>query len=319
MKLDIKDKKILYELEKNAKLTNSEIAKKVILSKDSVGYRINKLEEVKIIRGYRTIIDLTRLGYVLYRIYFKLIDISEIKQQEMIEYLKQEKNTWWIAKLDGSWDFAFGFWGKTLEQFHKFYFEFSKNFRRFIKEKMISPIITYKEFPRRYLIDSNELIYFKDAKQEKLKENMIDDKDMEILTALSKNARVSHLSLAQKMNVDNKTITYRIKKLESLKIISSYKADINVSKLGRDFYTIEIDLNDLSKFRDIENHILSLKEVTGRAVSIQGYDLEFDIEIENTKRYYEITSELKNKFKEIREIRYFRVIENYKLNYIFDL
>jgi Lrp/AsnC family transcriptional regulator, leucine-responsive regulatory protein len=319
MGLDTKDRKILYELEKDAKATNSEIAKKVILSKDAVGYRIKNLEEEGILRGYRTIIDLTKLNYVLYRVYFKLLDMSEIEQDEMISYLKQEKNTWWIAKLDGSWDFVFAFWGQYTEEFHQFYFEFSKKFRRFIKEKMISPIISYKEFPRRYLTESKEMLYFKEDAQNNSKAPVVDDKDIEILNTLSQNARVPLIVLAHKLKVDSKTITYRIKRLESQKIITGYKANLDVSKLGRDFYTIEIDLNDFSRFKEIENHILSLKELTGRSISIQGYDLEFDIEIENTKRYYDITKELKNKFKEIREIRYFRVIENHKLNYMVDL
>jgi DNA-binding Lrp family transcriptional regulator len=319
MSLDTKDRKILFELEKNAKATNSEIAKKVILSKDTVGYRIKNLEEEGILRGYRTMIDLTKLNYVLYRVYFKLLDMSEIDQDEMIEYLKQAKNTWWIAKLDGSWDFAFALWGKTTEEFHHFYFEFSKKFRRFIKEKMISPILSYKEFPRRYLTDSKEMLYFKEDTKNNLKNSIIDEKDIEILNTLSQNARVPLITLAQKLKVDSKTITYRIKRLESQKIITGYKSNLDVSKLGRDFYTIEIDLNDFARFKEIENHILSLKELTGRSISIQGYDLEFDIEIENTKRYYDITKELKNKFKEIREIRYFRVIENHKLNHSINL
>jgi len=42
--LDLKDKKILYELDINSRQPNSEIAKKVGLSKQIVGLRIKKLE-----------------------------------------------------------------------------------------------------------------------------------------------------------------------------------------------------------------------------------------------------------------------------------
>ena len=43
--LDLKDRKILYQLDLNARQSNAEIAKKTRLSKDAVGYRIKKLEE----------------------------------------------------------------------------------------------------------------------------------------------------------------------------------------------------------------------------------------------------------------------------------
>ena len=76
MKLDIKDKKILYELDKNAKISASDVAKIVLLSKDAVGYRIKNLEDKGIIRGYRAVVDLTKLGYSLFRVYLKLIDIK---------------------------------------------------------------------------------------------------------------------------------------------------------------------------------------------------------------------------------------------------
>ena len=39
-KLDLKDKKILYELDLNARQTDNQIAKKVGMSRDSVRYRI---------------------------------------------------------------------------------------------------------------------------------------------------------------------------------------------------------------------------------------------------------------------------------------
>ena len=69
-KLNLKDKKILYELEKNARVTISDIAKKVGLSKQLVSYKIKRLEEERIIEGYHAIIDTSKLGYTTYRVYF---------------------------------------------------------------------------------------------------------------------------------------------------------------------------------------------------------------------------------------------------------
>ena len=49
IKLDLKDRKILYELDMNSRKSNTEIAKKVGLSKQVVGFRIKKLIDEKIV------------------------------------------------------------------------------------------------------------------------------------------------------------------------------------------------------------------------------------------------------------------------------
>ena len=49
MKLDVKDKKILYYLVHNSRQSFTQIAKKALLSKESVQYRYKKLMENKIL------------------------------------------------------------------------------------------------------------------------------------------------------------------------------------------------------------------------------------------------------------------------------
>ena len=69
MKLDLKDRKILYELDLNARQTLTQIGKKVGLKKDVVSYRMKKLQDEGIIKNYYTVIDAYKLGYTLYRYY----------------------------------------------------------------------------------------------------------------------------------------------------------------------------------------------------------------------------------------------------------
>lgn len=313
MELDVKDKKILFELEKDARQNNSSIARSVGLSKDAVGYRISKLENKRLIRGYRTLIDINKLGYTLYRIYFRWIDISQEELNKIIDFLKKEKNVWWIGKLDGSWDFVFAYWSETNKEFYDFYEKLSEKFRKYIKDKLISPMVEYKEIPRRYFTNSKMSFNF-NIPEKKIEK--FDEIDMKILRKLSKNSRIPLIEIASKLKVDNMTVFHRMKKLEDKKIILGYKVDIDVSKLNRDFYTVEIDLNNFSKIEELKDEIYSLPELTARSVSIGGNDIEFDLELENSQDYYKIIDNLKNKFPEIREVRYFRVIENYKIIYM---
>jgi DNA-binding Lrp family transcriptional regulator len=177
---------------------------------------------------------------------------------------------------------------------------------------MIVPIIYYREFSRKYLTNSKE------TRQINLSEDIYyaTKKELELLRLISKHGKMSLVELSEKLVLDIKTIKSKLKKLEDEKVILGYKVDLDVSKLGRDFYTVEMELNDYSKYEEIAETIRSLQESISWAISIGGYDLEFDLEIENTQQYYQAIDKLKSKFPEIREVRYFRVIENYKITYM---
>ena len=62
-KLDAIDKQIIFELDRNARIPETKLAKKVNRSKESVRYRIKKLQEEKILLGYRTWFDPSKLGF----------------------------------------------------------------------------------------------------------------------------------------------------------------------------------------------------------------------------------------------------------------
>ena len=61
--MDKIDKKIVFELQKNGRLSNFEIAEKVGLSPSPCLRRIKNLEKKKIISGYTAIVDEELFGY----------------------------------------------------------------------------------------------------------------------------------------------------------------------------------------------------------------------------------------------------------------
>ena len=62
MKLDQKDKQILRELQRNARISNLELAEKVNLSPTPCARRVKQLEEAGIITDHVTRLDRERLG-----------------------------------------------------------------------------------------------------------------------------------------------------------------------------------------------------------------------------------------------------------------
>ena len=84
--LDVKDRKILALLDENSRFSNSQIAKRVGLSKPAVEYRIKRFEKNNIIFQYYIVIDFTKLGYSQYKIYFKFQDITLDDEKKIADY-----------------------------------------------------------------------------------------------------------------------------------------------------------------------------------------------------------------------------------------
>jgi len=80
--LDKIDKKILFCLDNNCRQSTNTIAKQLKIHRNVVLYRIKKLEEQGVIRGYFTEINTRALGLLTFRTFLKLANNTNKKEQE---------------------------------------------------------------------------------------------------------------------------------------------------------------------------------------------------------------------------------------------
>ena len=114
VKLDIKDKKILYQLDVNSRQSASQIGKQTGLPKNVVTYRINRLVEKGIINTFYTVIDAFRLGYISIRIYITFQYTTPEIEQKIIDYFIKNNYTYWIASTEGRYHLVVIMWVKNL-------------------------------------------------------------------------------------------------------------------------------------------------------------------------------------------------------------
>jgi len=81
--LDKLDWKILIELQKNARVSASEIGRQVGLTTPAVANRIAKMEEAGLILGYRTMLDYDKLGLSV-RVFLQFKSTS-LKHDDMVK------------------------------------------------------------------------------------------------------------------------------------------------------------------------------------------------------------------------------------------
>ena len=90
-KLDKKDYKILFELDRNSRQSINDLAKRTALSRDIISYRIKQLEKGGIIQKYITIIDFTKFGLQAIRLYLKLQNITPEIEQRIVRAVRKSR------------------------------------------------------------------------------------------------------------------------------------------------------------------------------------------------------------------------------------
>lgn len=152
VKLDNKDKKIIEQLQKNARQSISDIARKTKLPRDVVKYRIRKLEENKVIRFYHALLNPSKLGFPLYAfVVFSLLNIEPEEESRFIHFLKQHSKIIYVAKYSGKWDFCIGVCAENYKDLDETVRDVRKKFTQVIKEFDVLTVI--QEYKYDWMVD----------------------------------------------------------------------------------------------------------------------------------------------------------------------
>jgi len=318
VKINKKDLKILHELDYNARMPLSELAKKVGLSTQLVKYRLDNLFRNKIIVGTMAVVDLHRLGFFTYRIYLRFQKTSEKNELEIIEYFKKHPRCIWVVSTSGRWDLEVLFSARNPIQVNIFLHEIKGKLGQYMKNYTISPSMVNYHFERAYLVGEREqkernLWYGFEPPQEKL-----DELDVRILKFLSLDARVSTQEIARELKISFNTAKQRIAKMEGKGIIQSYRILIDLGKIGRMYYKSiittgsfsEVDEKKMLSFCMAEPTIVYLIECFGE------WDVELEAEVNDEAEFRDIMARFRNRFAELTQnYELLHVYKEHKLNY----
>src|SRR3989338_9699697 len=151
-RLDLRDRKILYELDTNSRQPYHAIAKKVGLSKDAVIYRIKKLQQAGIVRQFHTVFDVGKLGYISFRLYLKFQNTTPEKEQEIIDFLKKIPSVIWMVSIEGKFDFGMWVLVKSVKEMNSLWNILLTDYRDFIEKRWLTIFTKVSYFPRAYIL-----------------------------------------------------------------------------------------------------------------------------------------------------------------------
>ena len=319
--LDIKDRKILYELDLNARQTDSEIAKKVGLTRDSTRYRINRLIENGYINYFMTLINSMKLGYNWYRAFLKFQNLTLEKEKEIIDYLKERAS--WISKVEGIWDLNTGIFVKNVYEYRDLINEFLLKYGSFIERYDVAIVTQEWTYHRDYLLNKKQKItkpvLMGFDHQKEYKTEIIDKIDYKILKTILKNARMKSIDIAREIGTTEIVVRYRIKKLIKTGIIIGFKPFLNVHKLGYTYFKLHLNLQNLTpeKKKNILTYIHQHPNTVHMTELVGGSDLECEFQVKTNEEFYSYIQELRLQFSDIiRDYTFMQYTQEYKFAYL---
>ena len=316
MELDQKDKKLLYWLDQNSRATNKELAKKVGLSEQAIGYRLANLEKEGIIKKYISFVNTLALGYKHYKVFIRLQNVNLAKEKEIIDSLIKNSHIRWVVSCSGKWDISFSIMVKSPEEFIEVYRQIENKFGDFIDEKEVFSLVNSPGFTKGYLIGqkSSKILEYSTKELERSPDKI----DKGILKIISQNARENIVNIALKLNTTIDIVRYRLKKLESEKVISGYTVQLGFENMNILRYSVFFRLHKISK--EIENKMLQFAQSNNNVVfilsMIGSYDLSLELEVQSHEQLELIIKKFREEFA--KNIKNFEIILNtheYKYNF----
>lgn len=308
-KLDLVDRKILFELDINSRQPLTTLSKKLRKSRNVVEYRIKNLQKRGIIKNFVTLLDAGKLGLMIWNVYVEFQNLTPKIENEIISYLKNNKKVWWIGLTTGTWNLIYSICVKDVKEFYSTVSDFNSIYGHYILNQSLAAHVEVEIFSRGYFLSKPSIGVAWYKKFESLK---IDTTDKKILRELSINARISSVELANKLKLTPRIVSYRIKELVNKQIITRFRLQLDASKIDYGFYKVIVHLKSLSKKNDA-----SLKEYCRQLGNIFHYEkkigpwmLELEMDVESYEKVNEIMKIMKEKFPDY--------IKNYEIMLVYD-
>jgi DNA-binding Lrp family transcriptional regulator len=318
VKLDAKDRKLLYELDMDSRRPAAQLARKVGISKQGCTFKINNMQKKGVITSFPTVMDIALMGYLSFRLYFKLIDITPEEEEEFRQYMIGHKDIAWLVGCEGTWDYIIVVFPQDFESFEKFSAEFNNRFGRFIEKKDIALVTAAYHFRCGYLLgeksDIPPMVYAGQPKRTV----RLDDAEKSILALLSGNARMPLVELSRALSISPKNAAYRIGKLEKMDVIEGFTVATDLEKLGFERY--KVFLRTKNMMEDGEKAFIQYARkhpyVLYYSKSIGANDVELELIVNDSVHLREIIADIRKRFGGIiKSYEILRIYREFKLNY----
>ena|SRR3989338_4502447 len=315
-KIDLIDKKLLFELDMNARATNAELAKALRISKQSVQYRIHILQKRGVIKGFYTVLDFSKIGFLYVRFFVKFKDITKEIENEIINYCVNNHNYSWIVSIDGRWDLAIVFLVDDYVRIKELADEFLSHHGTCVDSYEISIATRIDHLQNRFFLEGQQGRELSIGG--KLCVGNIDELDRKVISELAVNARARLNTIAAELGVSYKVVSYRIQSLLKQGIIKLFRVDIDYNAMGFTHYKIFVHLKDFKPehIQGMKSFIASHPNTIYITEAIGLAELEFEVIFDAYSKLHDLLQQMRTEFPAIIKDHYSVILYKfYRINY----
>lgn len=300
IKLDIIDKKILANIESDARLPITKIAKNARVSRSVAEYRLKQLEEKGIVRGYYPLFDPSKFGLMVWKLWVSLKSVKKDDRKRFFEFIGKNDNVWWYAECTGIYDAVICVLAKNPHEFNKFFNYLQEEQGEIITDSAILINVSFEYHTRGFLLNNKSRL-IGSSFQEKPEIQKLSKDSLKIASLLSKDARINYAELAERSGKNVKTIRKIIDELQKSGFIVYFRPSIDTSKIGYEYYKVLLHLHNPQGgiLPSIVHWCRAQKNISAVISCVGPWQLELEVEIDTYRNLSLILNELKDAFPDV--------------------
>ncbi|MBU2561358.1 MAG: Lrp/AsnC family transcriptional regulator [Nanoarchaeota archaeon] len=259
-RMDLLDRKIFYLLCKNARYSDTAIAKALRIRRETVSYRMKRMRQNGLLYGFLTMIDSRRLGFRMHLICMKLKQLGS--QHINIDDLITNENITRINTFGGGYDLQIIVTSRTLEEFDAFLEGFLGKFSDTIQDYTVLEIIDENFIGIEIILSPSErkLLRITEKKGSTFENEFasakraeevvrIDEKDVKILKSLRLDGRMPIAELSEKVGLAVPAVTNRIRRLVREEVIKGFIPYGSLDGIGYQWYMLYLQVREMDRKR----------------------------------------------------------------------
>lgn len=281
--LDLWDRRILFELDCDARAPFSSIGRKVNRSPQWVKYRVERLRRLGAIKHLYPIIDYSRLGYCLAGMWLKLANATPAEEGAFLNACYKESAIQMVYRTEGEYDLFLGAFAPGLAALEEFISRFKQAHGDIISSLDFSLATSSCKFSRHYLLggkpgDEGGITVGAAGKAAKA-----DREDLLVLDCLNADPRMGIVEMAKATGIGKDAVLYRLRRLAKEKVLLGCTLQVNFRNLPAQSYAVLLRTAGMGKEKRAE--LQSFCRLSGKAVRLSSalgsYDFMIEIEAES--------------------------------------
>lgn len=326
MKFDSLDRRIIYLIGKNSRLSYSSLARALKTSREVITFRINRLIKKGIYHKSVSVINVNILGKKTISLLIKVVNNQKEDRKNLEDFLLKNKSFIYVQKTFGDWDYLANALVEDIEESHLL---LDKIFSKFQCIEKIKELFILEEYgpgwsilipddvslPKFPVDRAGFTKYFKQRNTQLNQKYNADKIDKKIISILEKDARTKIIDISKIAKIDYKTVISRIKKLIKSGVISEFGLSTNLQELQIYRKSLLLKIKNHSKnSKKIKDFFYNLKTCS-RFWTYYGYiNLRINISIKTIEDFKDTIKKIQNFFgDDLIEINSLEIIKQIKI------